>query len=1345
MGNEYYLGLVLNADSVGWAVTNPKYELKKVHGKTLWGVRLFEPAQTAEETRTLRVNRRRIDRRKQRIDLLQGIFSEEINKIDDGFFLRLKESRYTPEDKRDKDGNCPELPYTLFVDPDYTDKHYHKQFPTVYHLRKWLMETDEIPDIRLVYLAFHHMVKNRGHFLFPGEINIRQIKDEQETLKLLFQDFMDEGLHFSLAIDHESLVTIKRILQDISLGINEKKKALIKATGAATSCEKALLNLLAGGTVKLSELLEDRSLDDTEKPKISFSQNTYEDTVPDYKAALGETFELIEKAKAVYDWVLLSNILGEHNTLSEAKIQLYNKHREDLAYIKNLVKTELGTDANRDIFVYSKKELANYPAYIGMTRVNGRKTVLEGKRCSKEEFYDFLKKQVLQKISDENKTAYLKQEIEKGTLLPLQVTRDNSVIPNQLHAYEMKRIIDNLGERIPLLKEKSDYLLQILTFCIPYYVGPLNGVVKGKNRTNWAVRNSNEKVYPWNFDQVINLEASAEVFIRRMTGKCTYLPQEDVIPKYSLLYAKYEVLNELNTLRINGEAISVSLKQELYENVFKEKRKVTQKVLADYLRKTGHLEKNEPVIFSGIDDAFKNSLKAYHDLKHKLTDTFLTEEEQEDIILNITLFGDDKNLLKKRLTHKYPELEEHELNALASISYKGWGRLSKKFLTGVTAPCPETGEKWSIIQVMWETNDNLMQVLSDKYLFRKFIDNINHAGEPQELSYELLEDSYLSAPVKRQVWQAILLVKELQEILGEAPKRVFVETVLESKDYKTESRQKKLIAAYKKVKDKNRDWVAELQDINDYQLRSTKLYLYYTQKGRCMYTEEEIPLQELFDNTKYDIDHIYPESITMDNTLNNCVLVKRAVNQKKSDSYPLPKEIQQKRNRFWETLLDEHLIDKEKYNRLIRSEKLTEEELAGFIERSVTEKHHSVKAVVQILKQALPDTEVACVKADNLHRFRYDFSLIRVPELNDYYHAKDAYLNIVVGNGFHVKFTKNPIWYIKESPRRSYNLKKMFTSGKDIVRNDEVAWKAGEQGTIATVRKVMNKNNIMVTRRSYKVKGGLFDQLPLKKGKGQIPLKASDPRLSGEEGISKYGGYNKAAGTYYMLVSSIDKKGNEMRTIEYVPMHLESRLEASSKEMQNYLKTTLGLHQPKILIPVIKKDTLFKIDGFYMWLTGRSTSSLIFKNANQLLLPEKEMEILKKVLKYVFRQRDNKALLLVEEDHLTDADLVHVYEVFISKLENTVYSVRLGNQIKTLQQGYETFLRLSSEEKCIVLNEILHLYQCQSQAANLQLIGGPKNAGIITMKKNISDLNQISIINQSPTGFYETEIDLLKV
>ena len=55
------------------------------------------------------------------------------------------------------------------------------------------------------------------------------------------------------------------------------------------------------------------------------------------------------------------------------------------------------------------------------------------------------------------------------------------------------------------------------------------------------------------------------------------------------------------------------------------------------------------------------------------------------------------------------------------------------------------------------------------------------------------------------------------------------------------------------------------------------------------------------------------------------------------------------------------------------------------------------------------------------------------------------------------------------------------------------------------------------------------------------------------------------------------------------------------------------------------------------------------------------------------------------------------------------------------------------------------MFQCQSGAANLKLIQGPGSAGIIVLNNNITKCNQISIINQSPTGIYEQEIDLKKL
>ena len=60
--NIYYLGLDIGTDSVGYAVTDENYTLKKFRGEPMWGATLVEAANTAADRRAHRTARRRLDR-----------------------------------------------------------------------------------------------------------------------------------------------------------------------------------------------------------------------------------------------------------------------------------------------------------------------------------------------------------------------------------------------------------------------------------------------------------------------------------------------------------------------------------------------------------------------------------------------------------------------------------------------------------------------------------------------------------------------------------------------------------------------------------------------------------------------------------------------------------------------------------------------------------------------------------------------------------------------------------------------------------------------------------------------------------------------------------------------------------------------------------------------------------------------------------------------------------------------------------------------------------------------------------------------------------------------------------
>lgn len=69
--------------------------------------------------------RRRLDRRQERIQLLQEIFANEIAKVDERFFIRLLESGLWRDDAEDR--------YVFFNDKEYTDVQYMREYPTIHH------------------------------------------------------------------------------------------------------------------------------------------------------------------------------------------------------------------------------------------------------------------------------------------------------------------------------------------------------------------------------------------------------------------------------------------------------------------------------------------------------------------------------------------------------------------------------------------------------------------------------------------------------------------------------------------------------------------------------------------------------------------------------------------------------------------------------------------------------------------------------------------------------------------------------------------------------------------------------------------------------------------------------------------------------------------------------------------------------------------------------------------------------------------------------------------------------------------------------------------------------------
>lgn len=1365
---KIFIGLDMGTNSVGWTATDENYEVIKKNGKALWGIRLFDEAQTAEDRRMHRIARRRIERRSRRIDLLQELFAQEICKKDPGFYERLNESGLYEEDKTVHQTN------SFFNDVDFNDKAYYKKYPTIYHLRHALMTENHPFDVRLVYLAIHHILKHRGHFLFE---NFQT--DEKGT-----SGFDESFAAFGSALDRikgsspdvRKADSMKDILKGKKLGVKEKAASLLQCLGQGKEKDfKAMMTLAAGGTASLSDIFNDEKLKDFEKNKVNFSSAQFEENESDIMAELGDRYDLIAALHGLYNWSLLAELMGEYHYISEAKIAVYDKHKADLKVLKRVLKQrpdiyakifrEPGSSANK-----------NYSAYVGVCKVKGKKAAIE--KCSYEDFTKTLKS-CLKDMPDSNDKDYISRELNMGTFLPKSVSKENGVIPYQLHLQELKIILSKAEAYLPFLKVRdqygtvSDKIISLFTFRIPYYVGPINEHAG----SCWVVKKDKQgKVYPWNFTEKIDIEKSAEGFIRNLTNKCTYLIGEDVLPKNSLLYSEFTVLNELNNVRIGEtmQKLPLRLKEKVMDNLFSCYKHVSRTKFIKYLVSEG-IDKKEAESISGLDGDFKSSLSSLIDMKHILGNDF-SREDAEKMIKDITIFGGDKKMLKNRLHREFSYLTPEQLTSLTRLSYDGWGRLSKEFLVNLLPAEGDScevlvdhtsGEVLNIISAMRQTSYNLMELLGSRFGYGQAIEERNRKEEGQgRITYKDVEDLYISPAVRRPLWQALKIVREIVKITGKEPSKIFIEMARENgeKGKRTISRKARLQALYKKCRDDTRDWAKELEGKSEEDFRSDRLYLYYTQMGRSMYTGKPIDINRLFDRNVYDIDHIYPQSLTGDDSLDNRVLVEKTVNAKKGDTYPLSsaldgcyisgqqiriQDIQKEMRPFWHMLLEKELISKEKYNRLSRTIPLSDAEKAAFIGRQLVETRQSTKACAELLSKAYPQTRIVYTKAGNASRFRQYGGFIKVRDMNDYHHAKDAYLNIVVGNVFDTRFTSNPLHFLKGN-HQAYSLNTEALYGHKVSRNGVDAWIPaekdekgqvieGHEGTMGTVRKWMRKNNILFTRMPYERKGELFKENILKKGKGQVPIKGNSPVSD----IKKYGGYNMAKVAYMMLVKR-EEKGKSVYLLESIPIHLKESLKTDNERLE-YCKKIWDAQgdkyiNPEICISKILFQSLLEIDGFKAHISRKTNNRFAMRNAQELCMDNALAGVLKNVLKFIHRKTVQKDAVITEYDGVSDDNTLALYDLFVKKLSSSIYRKKYATQADFLCQSKDKFKNLSLEERCEVLGSILHLFQCNPVLSDLHLLGGKKSTGTILLNKKIKPEDHVYLIEQSVTGFFEKRI-----
>ena len=317
---EYSIGLDIGTNSVGWAVTDSENNILKHGGKNMWGARLFDEGDTAAQTRTFRGTRRRIERRRERVNILQSLLLDDMEREYPNFFPMLRESSKVEGEKQQEklDGKK----YNLFSELNFSDQDYYAKYPTIYHLRKELTMSKEKHDIRLVYLAIHHIIKYRGNFLYEGDLK----SNTDEVLESI--DFLVNFIRENFEIEFNSTSeNLRNILRNKETTKTEKKDALMKLFDYSKE-DKAIINgiicAILGYKFDVNKVFDV----EIENSNISFSSDiTNEEEI---KESLQENADVYDVLQKIYNWFVLQDILQGNSSISEAFIKKYEKYKEDL-------------------------------------------------------------------------------------------------------------------------------------------------------------------------------------------------------------------------------------------------------------------------------------------------------------------------------------------------------------------------------------------------------------------------------------------------------------------------------------------------------------------------------------------------------------------------------------------------------------------------------------------------------------------------------------------------------------------------------------------------------------------------------------------------------------------------------------------------------------------------------------------------------------------------------------------------------------------------------------------------------------------------------------------------------
>lgn len=456
-------------------------------------------------------------------------------------------------------------------------------------------------------------------------------------------------------------------------------------------------------------------------------------------------------------------------------------------------------------------------------------------------------------------------------------------------------------------------------------------------------------------------------------GYCRFYPEERRGFRNTVLGDVYAAINALSQYRyVHADTGEAKLTQEAAAK------------MVSYILKQGSLTRTQAskllkplgIAMYGSKDVDKTLVKSFRFLKEMkkiaekcqvsweslLSETDLTEyEEGKTSLLNqlgtVCSMYQTPHRKEEELKKLYAKwehvhlppafwnaLKRHKFNGTSSVSYHHMADAIEAFLKGDIYG----NFQWNKQKQLDEKQESQRErLLSAKVLMQD-------------------EDVKDNPVVLRSINETRKVLNCLIRLYG-SPAEIHVEVADDvARSYLERKRIQKMQRDHEKTRDTIKKKIAEIlhcaeSEVKGIQIERYKLYM--EQEGKCLYSGRELNLEMVLDTQShaYEVDHIIPYSLILDNTLANKALVCGNENQAKGQQTPLMYLKGEKKEAFIERVKAEkkrtsHPISNKKYDYLMLATlygKEAKEILTGWKSRNINDTRYITKYVVGLIKNHL--------------------------------------------------------------------------------------------------------------------------------------------------------------------------------------------------------------------------------------------------------------------------------------------------------------------------------------------------------------------------------------------------------